>query len=122
MDWLTRVFGFTEKLRYAEPDGRISHAEMAAPNGAVIMLGSADAERAARPPASPDVFLVVDVDDVDAHYRRSTGEGASVLRELVDKPYGVRTYSVTDLEGIRWDFTQQVREVAPEEWGATVTG
>ena len=29
LDWLTQAFGFEKKLRYADEDGTITHAEMA---------------------------------------------------------------------------------------------
>ena len=28
VDWLTRAFGFTERVRFAEDDGLVSHAEL----------------------------------------------------------------------------------------------
>ena len=40
IDFLCRAFGFEEQMRFAMPDGRIGHAEIAA-DGHVIMLASA---------------------------------------------------------------------------------
>ena len=48
--------------------------------------------------------LVVRVDDVDAHYARSRGAGASIDSEPADQPYGQREYGVRDPEGHRWWF------------------
>ena len=59
------------------------------------------------------------VDDVDAHFERAKGSGATILSEPEDTPYGDRNYRVEDLEGHRWMFAQHVRDVAPGEWGAT---
>ena len=42
LDWLARAFGFRERARISEPDGRIGHAEMETDQG-VIMLGSGPA-------------------------------------------------------------------------------
>jgi uncharacterized glyoxalase superfamily protein PhnB len=36
--------------------------------------------------------------------------------------YGEKQYGVEDLEGHRWLFSQHVRDVSPEEWGAKVAG
>jgi uncharacterized glyoxalase superfamily protein PhnB len=38
--WLGKAFGFTERVVYPEPDGKIAHAELAL-GSAMIMLGSA---------------------------------------------------------------------------------
>jgi uncharacterized glyoxalase superfamily protein PhnB len=40
-----------------------------------------------------------------------------VLQEPIEHEYGERECTVEDLAGHRWQFTQTVRDVAPEEWG-----
>jgi hypothetical protein len=40
MDWLIRVFGFTERVRDRQSDGTVRHGELLVGNGGVIMLGS----------------------------------------------------------------------------------
>jgi MerR family transcriptional regulator, thiopeptide resistance regulator len=50
--------------------------------------------------------LVVNVDDVDAHYERARATGASIDSSPVDQPYGRREYEARDPEGLRWDGLQ----------------
>ncbi len=57
---------------------------------------------------------------MDAHHARAVEAGATINGELQDTPYGDRRYDAEDLEGHRWSFAQVLRELAPEEWGATV--
>lgn len=119
LDWLARVYGFKETLRFTEPDGRVTHAEMDA-GGALFMLGQPGGDY--RSPARTGhrhSFLHVTVDDVDAHFARAKAAGATILTEPKDEEYGTRSYRTEDLEGQRWDFATVLREVAPEEWGAT---
>jgi len=33
-------------------------------------------------------------------------------------PFGVRQYTVKDIGGHWWTFSQNIRDVAPDEWGA----
>jgi uncharacterized glyoxalase superfamily protein PhnB len=40
-----------------------------------------------------------------------------VLEPPTDREYGERECTVEDLAGHRWQFTQTVRDVAPEEYG-----
>lgn len=40
-----------------------------------------------------------------------------MLEEPIEHEYGERECTVEDLAGHRWQFTQTVRDVAPEEWG-----
>jgi uncharacterized glyoxalase superfamily protein PhnB len=128
-DWLVRVFGFRETMRYAEESGKVSHVELEIGNGSV-MLGSPpgyvnplrirDTEAGA---AWNDTPFVIDgvhvyVEDVDAHFAHARDAGATILSELEDEPFGDRQYRAEDVEGHRWMFATHVRDVAPEDWGA----
>src|SRR2546429_7173656 len=80
MDWLSSAFGFTERARMLDNGGRLSHGEMQAGDGG-IMLATPTPDHQAPPhhrescePARkwatvPYVVdgLLVYVDDVDAH-------------------------------------------------------
>jgi uncharacterized glyoxalase superfamily protein PhnB len=131
IEWLTRVLGFEERLRYESEDGSIGHAELEL-EGGLIMLATPTpeyqgprrhretCEAARRWSDNPYVIdgVLVSVSDVDGHFERARAAGATILREPEDQPFGDRLYTVEDLEGHRWMFSQHVRDVAPEEWGA----
>ena len=132
IDWLVEAFGFTEKLRYTEDDGTVMHAELAIDGGGLIMLATPTpdyvspkrhretCEQARKSFDNPYVVdgVLVEVDDVDAHFERAREAGAAILSEPEDVDAGVRHYRVEDLEGHRWMFSQEIAVVAPEEWGA----
>jgi uncharacterized glyoxalase superfamily protein PhnB len=102
MDFLLRVFGFRERLRGHRPDGTFGHGEVGIGDG-VVMLGTPDDFRR----ADRSVFGVyVHVDDVEAHFARAKGEGATINEDLADQSYGVRSYGALDLEGNQWWFAQ----------------
>jgi len=61
----------------------------------------------------------VKVDDVNAHHERARKQGAVITRPPADYPYGERQYSVEDLAGHRWTFTQAIADLLPEDWGGT---
>jgi uncharacterized glyoxalase superfamily protein PhnB len=85
-------------------------------DGAVIV---ADTRSDRQPPRSGSYshLLKVRVVDVQAQVERARAHGARVLQEPEDPPYGERECTVADLAGHRWQFTQTMRDVAPEEWG-----
>jgi PhnB protein len=123
LDWLSRAFGFKETLRFTESSGRISHAEMDAGGGGQFMLGEpGSGYQNPRRSSHLHAFLHVTVHDVDAHAERARAAGAAILSEPEDKEYGERSYRCEDLEGHRWSFATQVRQVEPEEWGAARAG
>lgn len=120
LDWLAKAFGFTEHLRFSDPEGQVTHAEMSYEEGGRIMLGHPGPDyECPRRSSRVSVYTAVYVDAVDAHFDRAKTAGAEVLSVPEDKPYGDRSYDAADVEGQRWTFLQHVRDVAPEEWGAT---
>jgi uncharacterized glyoxalase superfamily protein PhnB len=118
--WLTTAFGFTEHYRYGQPGGRVDGAQMHL-GDAWIMLnnarpGCASPAQVGHQTQSLTVFL----NDVDAHFEKAKAAGAKIVEDLHETEYGERQYGVEDLEGHHWLFSRHVRDVSPEEWGATI--
>ncbi len=111
--WLSAAFGFAERTRIGE-----SHrAQMSiGEDGAMIV---ADVRGEQQPPQEGVVTHVmkVRVENVEAWYERARAHGARVLEPPTDREYGERECTVEDLVGHRWQFTETVRDVAPEEYG-----
>jgi uncharacterized glyoxalase superfamily protein PhnB len=123
--WLTDAFGFSERegSRFTADDGTVTHAELDVGDGSVVFLSTPtpdyesprhhreNCEPAAKWSDVPWVIdgLMVQVDDIDAHYTRARAAGAEVLRGPEDVPdIGVRLYTAEDVEGHRWMFTQSL--------------
>lgn len=113
VEWLSTMFGFVEQTRIGE-----SHrAQMSiGADGAMIV---ADVRGDQLPPHDGVVTHVirVRVEDVDAHYQRARSRGARVLESPTDREYGERDCTFEDLAGHRWQFSETVSDVAPEEYG-----
>lgn len=122
IDWLCDAFGFTERLRAAGPGGVVSHAQLVISEGGAVMLGRQGGEF--RPPRPGEVsqYVVVHVEDVEAHFERARQRGARILKPPTDMPFGERQYTVEDPAGHRWTFSQSIADVAPEAWGAREPG
>jgi len=112
--WLASAFGFRERARMTDADGRLSHGEMEAGDGVIVLASPTpdyrgparhreECERARRWSAVPYIIdgVLVYVDDVEAHCRRPREAGAWILSEPQTDEYGSR-YRVEDLEGHRW--------------------
>jgi len=115
LDWLSNTFGFVERMRLPDPDGKIVHAEMKFADG-VVMLGNPGPDYQ-NPKRLGNVtqMLYVYVDDVDKHYDYAKRTGANILDEPTDMFYGDRRYSAEDPEGHQWSFATHTRDVAPED-------
>jgi uncharacterized glyoxalase superfamily protein PhnB len=116
IDWLCRAFGFSESLR-AERDGIVGHAQLAVAEGA-IMLGRQGGPYRAPQGEFVAAYVHVAVEDVDNHFERARQCGASIVQPPTDMPFGVRQYTAKDPEGHWWTFSQNIADVAPEDWGA----
>jgi uncharacterized glyoxalase superfamily protein PhnB len=106
MDWLIRVFGFTERVRDRQADGTVRHGELLLTDGGVIMMGSAGA--GFRGPAKlgeVTQLTCVTVTDPVAHRDRAQAEGAEVS-EISTRANRARSYTVDDPEGHRWYFSE----------------
>jgi uncharacterized glyoxalase superfamily protein PhnB len=116
--WLSTAFGFVERTRVGE-----SHrAQMSVGQDGAMIVADAQGER--RPPQYGVVTheQKVRVDDVEAYYERARAHGARVLEPPTEREYGERECTVEDLAGHRWQFSETLRDVAPEEFGCeTVT-
>ena len=119
LQWLATAFGFRERTRLTWPDGSLSHGEMEAGDG-LIMLATPTpdyegprrhrerCDRARKWSAVPWVIdgVLVYVDDLDGHYTQAKAAGAIILSEPEDGP-PARRYRAEDLEGHRWFFIQR---------------
>ncbi len=111
--WLEAAFGFEERVRIG--DAHRAQLRVGA-DGAIVV---ADAGGSQAPP-TPDLVthvIKVRVPDVDAAFARARDHGGEVLDELTSHVYGERSCVIADPAGHRWELTQTLRDVPPEEWG-----
>jgi PhnB protein len=121
IDWLSRAFGFEERLRFTDEGGTVTHAELALGDGAVYLGHPGPDYRSPKRQGTSSHLVHVYVEDIETHHARAVAAGAAVPEGLQDTPYGDRRYDTEDLEGQRWSFAQKVKDVAPEEWGAAAS-
>ena len=113
--WLESAFGFEERVRIG--DGH--RAQLRVGSDAAVVVAETGSDR--RAPSGDGVthLLKVRVSDVDSAFTRARAAGARVVEELTTWEYGERSGVLEDIGGHRWELTQTVRDVAPEEWGGT---
>jgi uncharacterized glyoxalase superfamily protein PhnB len=122
LEWLSKAFGFEETLRY-EDNGNVTHAEMRVGGDSEIMMGDPGGDfQSPKRGRYIGAQIHVYVDDVDAHFEHARAAGAEIVNEPEDQFYGDRRYDAKDPEGHLWTFAQQVKQLAPEDWGAKTPG
>jgi uncharacterized glyoxalase superfamily protein PhnB len=111
--WLERAFGFEEKVRIGD-DHR---AQLRVGEDGSIVVADVRRDQVAPSGGVVTQLIKVRVPDVDAAFARAREAGAKVLEEPRTWEYGERSGVVEDPVGHRWELTQTVRDVDPQEWG-----
>jgi uncharacterized glyoxalase superfamily protein PhnB len=111
--WLEAALGFEERVRI----GDAHRAQMRVGVDGAIVVADDGGDRVVPGGAGYTHLIKVRVPDVDAAFARAVEHGARVVEDLTTWEYGERSGIVEDIGGHRWELTQTVRDVEPEEWG-----
>jgi uncharacterized glyoxalase superfamily protein PhnB len=114
VQWLCGAFGFRERLRIAN-----HRSQLDVGNASVVIAQGAQVYPAC---GWPGHSTMVRIADVDAHHEHSHYSGAHVISRPVTFPYGERQYTVLDIGGHSWTFSQTKVDVDPTSWGGIEVG
>ena len=117
IEFYVKAFGAVETDRFAEPNGKVGHADLKI-GDATLMLSDEYPEYGARSPSSlggSPVMIHLYVEDVDAVFARAVAAGAKVESPVENQFYGDRGGKLTDPFGHRWWLATRVEEVSTEE-------
>lgn len=115
--WLCDTFGFKERLRIG------NHRSQLVFGDASIIAVAKHGEQGSTLPNTTKVTdsvthsIMVRVENVDRHYERVKQSGTRIINPPNDYPYGERQYTVEDVGGHLWTFSQSIADVDPGEWG-----
>ncbi len=112
-EWLCKAFGFKVRLRI----GKNHRIQMKAGDGCLVVAEGTLPALKTEAKVAGGHAVMIRVDDALSHCERARAAGARILTEPVEHMYGERQYNAEDPFGHRWDFTQTVKDVAPEDWG-----
>jgi uncharacterized glyoxalase superfamily protein PhnB len=113
--WLEAAFGFEERVRI----GDAHRAQLRVGVDGAIVVADVGRDRVPPDRGAKTHLIKVRVPDVDSAFARAREKGARVVEDLTTWDYGERSGVVEDIGGHRWELTQTVRDVQPEEWGGT---
>jgi Glyoxalase/Bleomycin resistance protein/Dioxygenase superfamily len=99
--WLRAAFGFLDRLAIGTHRVQLSYG-----SGSLVLTEGAVA------PA----LVLVRVEDADGHCAHARANGARIVAEPADQPYGERQYTALDPVGHTWTFSQTIADVDPAAW------
>ncbi len=117
LEFYSKAFGATERMRSAGPGGKLTHAEFII-GDSTFMLADEIPEMGSRSPKHFDgspggVWLYVA--DVDATYQAATAAGAKSLSPPMDMFWGDRHARVRDPFGHEWSIATHIEDVSPAD-------
>lgn len=118
VEWLSRVFAFSEHYRYGDP---VSGAQMLLGNACIMVKRAAPGSSTPGQLGYGTQSLTIFIEDVDAHFQRAKSAGANIVEDLRETEYGERQYAVRDFAGHHWLFSRHAHDRSPDEWGATIS-
>ena len=117
IEYYKKVFGATEILRMAGPDGRVGHAELQV-GSSRIMLADENPQmgyRSAESIGASPVSLLVYIRDCDKVVERAVAGGAKLLKPVQDQFYGDRSGFIQDPFGHFWSVATHKEDLSPQE-------
>jgi uncharacterized glyoxalase superfamily protein PhnB len=112
-EWLGKAFGFKVRLRI----GKNHRIQLKAGDGCLVVAEGTLPALETDAKVAGGHAVMVRVADARAHCERARAAGARILSGPVEHMYGERQYNAEDPFGHRWDFTQTLKDVAPQDWG-----
>jgi PhnB protein len=117
IEFYKNALGAKEIMRFAQPDGKIGHAEIKI-GDSVIMMSEEFPDMNFSSPKSfggSPVHLMIYVENVDALMERAVAAGAKQVRPVKDQFYGDRSGSIEDPFGHCWHISTHVEDVPEHE-------
>jgi uncharacterized glyoxalase superfamily protein PhnB len=112
IEFYKKAFGAVEVQRAPDPSGKkVWHAQIRIGDSA-IFVNDAFPEMGGGPVVGS---LWIYTENVDTAFKRAVDAGAEVKMPLADMFWGDRMGTVVDRWGNRWNLSQRVREMSPEE-------
>jgi len=109
--WLCNTFGFIERWRAGNHRAQLSFGDGA------IAVSSKQGSLSSDSSQLKTCSIMVRVDNVTTHYENAKQHGAQIINAPEDFFYGERQYSVFDVGGYTWTFSQSIADLTPEDWG-----
>ncbi len=113
IDFYKDVFGATERMRLAGPDGTVGHAEIEL-GDSVFMLADMPDRSPLALQGSACSFMVY-VPDTERAFARAVDAGATVVHPIENKFYGDRVGTVKDPFGHEWSIATHIEDVPADE-------
>ena len=117
IDFYTRAFGASERMRMQSPDGKIAHAEIEI-GDSIVMLSDPMPQSGMKPPkelGGTTAGAMLYVEDVDAVVQSAVDAGAEITMPIDDMFWGDRYGRVVDPFGHDWAVATHVEDVPPDQ-------
>lgn len=110
-----KAFNAVELMRFADPNGRLVHAELKIGDSTLRLMDEMAGELGPKSLKGSPVTINMQVEDVDAVVKQAVAAGARITMPLADQFWGDRYARLEDPFGHHWSVATHIRDVSPEE-------
>jgi PhnB protein len=116
-EWYEGALGAEERSRVPLPNGKLLTVELRFGDSTLRLADEFPELDVLSPQAigGTAVVLHLSTDDVETLWQRALDAGAEVIHPLEDQFWGNRQGQIADPFGHRWNLSQPLRDVPPEE-------
>ena len=117
IEFYNDVFGASEVMRIASPDGKIGHAEIQIGDSRLMMADEFPEMNALSPQTvgGTPVLICLYFENCDAVFEKAIAAGAKEVKPMMDQFYGDRSGTFVDPFGHQWTVATHIEDVSPEE-------
>lgn len=117
IEFYKNALGAEERMRMADPDGKITHAELKIGNS-IIFLNDENPAWGAKSPQSlggSGSGFYLYVEDVDSAMKRAIDAGGTSTMPVMDMFWGDRMGNFSDPYGFTWTLSTHTQDMTEEE-------
>lgn len=118
IDFYKKAFGAEELVRMPMPDGRLMHGCIQIGDSPIMLCDEFPEHGCGKSPQSlgeAHATMHINVEDVDAAFKKAVDAGATVVMPPQDMFWGARYGIVKDPFGQPWSIATQKEDLTPEQ-------
>jgi uncharacterized glyoxalase superfamily protein PhnB len=109
IDFYTKSLGFTLKEAFPSPENP-QYADISKDGMVLMFIPAKDHGIDSKEKFGTGVYLYMEIDgDIDEYYAELKKKGVKIAVEIKDEPFGVRDFTVEDVDGYKLVFDRPIK-------------
>jgi uncharacterized glyoxalase superfamily protein PhnB len=108
IEFYMNTLGFKMGMAFPDADNP-EYADLSKDGMVLMFIPAKDHGIGSREKLGTGVYLYMEIDgDIDEYYAELKGKGVKMVTDIKDQPYGVRDFSIEDINGYKLAFNRRL--------------